>query len=343
MKHRNHRHWTLALGAAGLVACGGGGGDAGAPTSPAAPVVTASAITITPGNAGGLTAEAVDAGTAGAAGSGATLLTGVEVQADARPATSRWRTLSGLLRQAASSGAAPLVVGVAVNSSLFCSGGGSIAVTGNVAVAGSAGVGDSLQLVFNNCRETDIGLITGSMALTFVQTTADLSFYVADASLNNLTLTVGSRVERLSGGLRLSLDERSFSQSVVEATSTSLAYTRLVNGTVRAQQTLTDYTYRGVTAASNGQTSETFSYAATGNVPSLGNNIAWTAATTQPLVTPAGAEHPTSGAGRIVGANGKSVVVTVTPTGVRLDIDHSGDAGVDTTTDLTWAQFDALL
>ncbi|UUX96744.1 hypothetical protein [Aquabacterium sp. J223] len=331
---------TVALSA--LAGCGGGGDGGTAAPASSTPAVPAGAITITSGNAGGLTAEAVDAGTAGAAGGSATLLTGVEVQATTSAQPSAWRRLPALLRLAAAQGGASVVVGVTVDRLVECTV-GSISVTGNQALVNSASPGDTLNITFNDCFEFDIGQVSGSMALTIVQANANPTLFVADGTLTNLTLSRGTRVDRLSGPLRLSFDDRAGSQTVIDATSSGLTYTRLVNDNLRSQRTLTDYTYRAVITASNGQTAETFSYAATGNFERLGQGVAWSASTTQPLVTPAGAARPASGAGRILGAAGRSVAVTVTPTGLRLDIDHSGDSGTDTTSDLTWAQFDALL
>ena len=142
--------------------------------------------------------------------------------------------------------------------------------------------------------------------------------------------------------MRITLDETSSATTTLTLSGSSLSFDRLVNGAARATRTLSNYNYQLATTLATGTTSQSFSFTASGSFPRFGT-VSFAAQTTQPIVTLAGAAHPSSGAGKVTGANGTSVTVTVISTGVRLDVDTNGDGTIDATLTRMWAELDAEL
>jgi hypothetical protein len=321
---------ALAI-ASGLAACGGGGGGTSAATEQTA------GVAITETNAPSVAAEAVDAGGSGVAGQ-AGLLTGVEVSAAGSARGSIVDALTGAVRLALRSKAAPALVGATVSDSVQCSGGGNIALSATVASESGPTPGDRVDFTFNACVEHG-ATANGALSLAFVSLDAAQTLIVADLKATQFTSSHGSIGERLNGDARITIDQTDAAKLAVTMASGALSMDRLQAGIVRATRSLTDYHYRLETTLATGSSAETFSYTASGTFPRIGN-VSFTAQTTQPVITAAGAVYPSAGAGKVSGANGSSLAITVTGSGLQLDVDRNGDSVVDATVLRTWAQLD---
>jgi hypothetical protein len=311
---------AVAVASALLVACGGGGGGSSSETAQAQRVV------ITQSNATPVAAEAIDAGGAGSGASGS--LTGVQVSSTSAP-VSAMTALANAVQRGLNTTAPSALVGATVTQA--CGGGGSITISSSNTQA---------SLTFNSCVENG-ATATGTLSVTLVSGNTAIQF-VADATASNFTITSAGLGERLNGTMRVSFDETSSTHALITITSSSLLFDRLLNGTARATRTLTNYNYYIDTTIATGSSSQTFSYTVSGSFPGFGT-VSFDAQTTQPIITLSGAVHPSSGAGKVTGANGTSVTVTVISTGVRLDIDTNGDGVTDATLTRTWAELDAVL
>ena len=308
-----------------LAACGGGGGDSASP-----PVQR---LAITTSNASPAAAEAIDAGDAGTGPSGSVI--GVQVSAPSS-SVSAMATLASRVRAGLKASAPGGVVGVTASSTAACTGGGTVTTTVTAANSQAASVGDRIDLAFNACVE-DGASISGGLSITLVSFNAGATSITADASVSSFTVTVGALAARLNGSMRMSLDESSGTHRLTSVTSPSISFDRLVNGTTRATRTLSNYSFTEDETLADGSTSTTFAYSVSGTFPRFGT-VAFDAQTTQAIVVPGGSQFPTAGAGKVTGANGSSVAITVIAGGVKLDVDTDGNGTVDATITRTWAE-----
>jgi hypothetical protein len=317
---------------AALTACGGGGGD-----NPAdAPVQR---LSISETNAAAVSAEAIDAG--GAARSSGEALTGVQVSGASAESASTMTALVGALRRARDLQAPAAVVGATVSATDTCTGGGTVTLTGTKANPDVDTAGDNVNFTFNSCVEGGVTL-NGSLSAAIVSVNPAQTLEVVDVGANQFTATRLGIGGRLHGTVRVTLDDTDPAKSVVQVGSSSISFNRLVAGNVRATRTLSNYAYLSETTVATGSVAETFSYDASGSFPRLGT-YAFSAKTTQPVVTPAGAAVPSSGAGKVTGANGSSVTITVITGGVRLEVDRNGDNVIDAVLTRSWAELDGEL
>ena len=325
----------LALVAASvtlLAACGGGG------SQPAA-VEQAQRVAITQDNATSVAAQAVDAGSGGVPNNA--VVTGVQVSAEPAVPASAIAALGGAVRRSLEVRAPAVLAGVTASTTVNCASGGSIDVAVDVTDPDTATPGDRADFTFNACVEAGV-TSTGRLTAILVSVNVPGTLIVSDVIASGFTATRTGVGERLDGTVRVTLDDSNIIQSAIGVTSGSFSFERLVAGSVRATRTLTDYAYRIETVNATGDTRETFSFTASGTFPKLGR-VSLVAATTQPVITPNGALRPTSGAGVVTGANGSNVAITVTSTGLRLDVDSNGDGSVDATLTPTWVQIDTEL
>ena len=326
------RATAAAAIASALTACGGGGGGSSAEAPQAQRVV------ITQANAPSVAAEAIDAGGAGSDASGS--VTGVQVSTTS-PRVSVLASLASAVKLGLTSVAPNALVGATTTHTETCSNGGSVTVTQSYTTQGTATPGDRVDLAFNSCVE-GTETLTGTLSVTLVSTSSGGKLNVVDATASAFTIATTGLGERLNGGMRITLDETSSATTAITLSGSSLSFDRLVNGAARATRTLSNYNYQLATTLATGTTSQSFSFTASGSFPRFGT-VSFAAQTTQPIVTLAGAAHPSSGAGKVTGANGTSVTVTVISTGVRLDVDTNGDGTIDATLTRTWAELDAEL
>lgn len=324
-----------------LAACGGGGGDTPAT---AVPVTESPRVTISAANASRVSAEAIAAAGVGDIGSSVAGLFGVQAEATARP-PAPLVALVDTVRAGLDlpmTAQAQALVGVTVSQRVPCSGGGTVTVSGTIADANRDTAGDRLSFRFAGCFEREQRL-DGSYSVALVSVNAAETLYSIDVAIEGLTVTVGSVADRLSGTLRMTLDETVTGRVGIALSSPTLTSDQLVNGAVRTSRSLLGFTYDATLTTATGASSETFAYVGTGNFGALGS-VSFQATTVLPLSTPSlTAVRPTAGSVRVTGANGRTILATVIATGLRLEIDHSGDAAVDEVQELTWAQLDALL
>ena len=306
-----------------LAACGGGGGDSSTPQ--------VARLAITTSNASPAAAEAIDAGDAGTGPSGSVI--GVQVSAPTT-SVSAMSTLASVVRANLGAHAPAGVVGVTTSSTDACTGGGTVTTSATIASNQGATAGDRIDLTFNACVESGT-TINGGLSITLVTFNSDATKITADTSVSNFTVSAGALAARLNGSMRMSLDETSGTHRLTSMTSSSLSYDRLVNGTARATRTLSNYSFAEDETVADGSTSTTFSYSASGSFPNFGT-VAFDAQTTQAIVVPGGATVPSSGAGKVTGANGSSVTITVVSGGVKLDVDTDGNGTIDATINRTW-------
>lgn len=322
----------LALTIAALLgACGGGGGDGAA-----APFQQAPRVDITRDNATAVAAEGIDA--AGAGGTGGGLLTGVELSVAPAESASAFAAMSDALRLALRTRPASALVGVTSTTTVACTNGGSITMTINVANPNAPSAGDRVDMSFNACVE---GAVTtnGGLSFAYAQIDPSLTLIVADVSASQFSVTVAGIGPLLNGATRFSIDLRDPTLEVVGVSSAQFSFDRVRNGSVRATRTLLNFNYASTTSVATGSKSETFSYILSGNFPRIGA-VSMEVATIQPVVTAAGALHPSSGAGKITGRDNKSIAVTVQATGLLLDIDTDGDGDIDVQIFGTWPDID---
>lgn len=326
------RNCALATVTLALAACGGGD-DGGGGSTQAPPVA------ITAANAPAVGAETVDASNT-ALTSALPILTGVQLETAVAPTASAMATLAGALRLGLQVRAPRALVGATFNETIQCPGGGSADVSGNDASEERISVGDSFDATFRNCVMQGT-TVNGRMSARVASVNAPETLIVADITATDLTATLGASGGRLNGTPRITIDETNaaFSRLTVTGNVTS---DRLRNGAVRATRTLTDYMLAIQLATATGTSSTTFGFKADGTFPAFGS-ASFDVATTQALVTPAGATRPTSGVVKVTGASGSTVVMTVVGTGVRLDVDADGNGTAESTQNLTWAQLEAQL
>ncbi|HJW10629.1 MAG TPA: hypothetical protein VJ598_02520 [Albitalea sp.] len=328
--HAMGRVISTAAIASALAACGGGG-DTPAPMP--------QPVAITSENAPSVAAEAINAGGAGLAGDPA--LTGVQVSAASAPPASAMSALAGAVRKGLTATAPAAVVGATFTETVACTNGGSVTLTVNVATPGTVAAGDRVDFSFANCVE---GATTsnGGLSLTYASINGAGTLVVADLAASQFTLSTLGIAGRINGSVRMTLDDTDPTKSVVAVAGSSFTFERLLNGNVRATRTLSNYSYRLETATATLTTSETFDYTASGTFPRIGS-VSFRALTIQPVVTLAGALHPSAGTAMAIGASGSSLLFTVLSNGLQLDVDSNGDNVIDVTLIRTWAQIDAEL
>ena len=325
---------TVAAITSVLAACGGGGGGGSS-----APQEQAQRVAITQTNASPVAAEAMDASSAGFVTESASA-SGVQVSEAAAP-VSVMSSLATAVRLGLNTTTPSALVGATVTRIGSCTNGGTVTVTATFASQSVVTPGDRADLTFNNCVEGRL-TFSGGLSVSFASVNSALTLIVADVAASGFTATASGIGERLNGGMRLTIDGTNSTKAVVAVTGGSFTFDRLVNGIARATRTLSNYNYRIETTTATGSTAETFSFSASGSFARIGT-VSFDVQTTQPVVTPSGALHPSSGAGKVTGANGSSVTVTVISTGVRLDIDTNGDSVIDATSTRTWAELSGEL
>lgn len=329
-------HLLPAVALAALAGCGGGGGgssDGGGGDT------IAPAVVITADNAPAVAAQAIDAGSTGFVGDSIGL-TGVQAQADGRGAAiaTGWRAAAKALRGVR---AIPQLVGVQIDATVNCPGGGTLSITGDVASEAALSIGDSVTLAFSRCV-AEGGRVDGTLSFTVTAVNGDDTLLGATATARDFSATAFGITERVDGALSLRIDETDPALSVLRVTSTRLDFDRIVAGRVRASRTLFDYDYRGVTTVSTGVTDERLSFVASGTFRVIGE-ASFTVETLQPVSTPSGAEHPSAGVLRVTGAEGGTLTATVIADGLRIEVDDDGDGSIDTTLVRTWVDLDAAL
>jgi hypothetical protein len=332
----------LALALAG---CGGGGSSSPAPAAAAATVLAVSSSNSKP-----LTADALENAAGGdAAGVGASLLTGVQVEgggvAGAAP------QLAAAAQKLASMVPAPasLATGVAVNKTVNCSGGGSLTITGNVSGASGLAAGDDVTVSASSCKELVDGVLetmSGSMRLQItagaVVDTTQYPYHVAKSiKATNFSIVAGGVTNTTDGDLTLDVTANSATSQVSILSSTSLSNSTTDSRGSRGA-VLKNYKQTQTLQGTNSTSNVTATVESTNSRLGTGA-VKYDMSTPTPLVTNTSTGAYTAGSMKIVGAN-SSLLVTVTGSNTfSIQVDADGDGTYEASSSATLSELKALL
>lgn len=330
------RGTATALAVGGLLSACGGGGGGSSNASPSATPASTSPVVITDTTAPTVAAQSLDTGAAGGVG-----LVGVTVDGSASANVPLGRLLHEVLKPVRDATPGTVVVGVTQSFPTSCTNGGSMTTTLTYASSSGFAAGDRVDTTYSNCQ-FGTAVLSGSVSISIRSADPLLSYVDGDITFNGFTATVAGLGTRMDGTARVIDDYTGAPLASSQLSSNSLTVTRVASGVTRASRTLTGFSYRADFNLLSGDISETFAFTAAGTFPKLGN-VSWTASSTQPIVTPGASPVPTSGAVRVVGANGAILTGTVVSGGLQLDLDSNGDNVVDSTRVITWTDLEAEL
>lgn len=315
-----------------LSACGGGGGSSTSAATP--PVSTLSAITA--GNSAQVASNAYAAnGAISNSSTGATsLLSGVSV-GGATPGVVTPALV--LVKRAYVIGAPALLTGA--STTLACSGGGSIAVTGVAANSTGPANGDKISVTASHCVEGGT-IVDGAFAMAFSGISGNVfgsgaGAATIDMTFTNFSVAEGTTTDTVSGDMKLVASQTAAGYTTLVISGASLQSVELKAGAKVSDVRMSDYS---ATVAGSGDTfSASASYAMSGTMGSLGQ-VSYTVRTLQPFSTGASGV-PSAGSLTVSGA-ASSVTATVIPANnVRLDYSAKGDGVITQTTTVDWATF----
>jgi hypothetical protein len=208
-----------------------------------------------------------------------------------------------------------------------CSGGGTVTIE----------TGDDLlssKSTFNACIEADATL-NGAISLAPVSTSNDELLRTFDATLTALSATVGGITAKVSGSLRLTLDNGTAGQTKASFSGTTLSFEQSASGQVQVSSTLRDLQFTDIRTDA-GQLTDSFSFTNEGTLAALGT-LAYKAETLTALVTPTAAAEPTSGQVKVT-VNGKGIILlTVEATRVHVQADLEGNGSFEVDRFDTWS------
>lgn len=323
-----------------LTACGGGGGGGGGGTPSSPTAVTLAPLPIGSANAAGVTSEVIGAQDLSSAAGGGGIFGAAVV-----PASSAQLSLSDLARSQLTT-----ILGLPLNTTVTVTGAvqvqtepcdsGSITVQWNDADENSQlSAGDTVQLTFNTCA-SEGATLDGVTTIQVQSITGDpisaptspwsLS---ASTSFQSLTLTEGSEVWTVHGGMTVNLQFDGVSLYTTSLTGSELTVTEPAGA-----WTLRDFQYDETDDDASGA----YTWAQTGRLDSdiIGGQVTFETTTTFEGV---GTAYPNTGVLVIRGSNNASVKMQALSdaTNVDLDVDSNGDSVVDVTVPTTWAALGA--
>jgi hypothetical protein len=347
MKTRLVRSALLLLPAILLNACGGGGG--GGDGGSAAGGSSVAGVVITSSNAKAVAADALENSTDGStAGTGASLITGVQVDSGSSGGplqlASASRTLLGLVPAMPSQ-----ATGVAVNRTVLCASGGSLQISGNLSGGSSIVAGDTLTIAAAGCKEMVDGKLTtmnGSLAFRFESgssfTSASSYPYriVMTFTATNFAISQGTETTTSNGDLRIDLLASSPTSSDITLTGSSLASSHASTSGTRSA-TLKNYTETVAVRGSTQTSSITATVVSTNS--RLGSSaVSYTITTVTPLTSTTSGDV-TSGVIKVTGS-GSALLLTVTGTNTfKVETDANGDGTYESSTTATKSELEALL
>lgn len=224
------------------------------------------------------------------------------------------------------------------------SGGGSagtVTFTDNDADdSGTATVGDSVTVAFDNCFDSEDGLtINGSLTIAIdelsgddIEGGTDLTATVT-ATIDDLSFTDDGVRESVDGSMQLTLDidgatgTESLTLIIDELTATNDGTSDVVSDATLSVST-------DSTGASTVSVDATFTFAGLGGSVTVETIVAFESVNDE--------ANPMAGEALITGADGSSVRLTAQPDGVNvvLAVDADGDGDAETEIDTTWAALD---
>jgi hypothetical protein len=329
-----------------LAGCGGGGGGGSAGGSTAA---APQAVVITEANAKPVAADALEAVQGASATQGTSLITGVEVQADAAGKPTSIRAAAEVARLAAGSltGRTDLVTGVSISDSANCPSGGAISLSGSVAGGSSLVPGDTITIAANNCTMSIDGVMTtmnGSLSMTIVSGSMPASgpfHVVVQFAFTNLSVQAEGTTVVVSGEARMDWTSSSATSETMVMSGASMTV-RETTGTTTFTSAMKNFSQ---SVATNGST-VTSSLSATIETSStrLGaSGGSYTITTPTPVVWNSSTNVLSAGVVKVVGANNSQLVMTVTGNNtLSIQIDANGDGTFETTVSSTAAELRVL-
>jgi hypothetical protein len=346
---------AVLIGSSVLAACGGGGGSSGGSATPLLVInssnqqsvgrATATASTALMGASGGVvnansadgtaSAKSVSRSAVGLPGNsvvsmalyfGHTLANANDAQ---RTALSAQRT-GGTSRALA---IAPTTVQCSVSGSLTL----SFVDADN---SGGANPGDSMTLSFNQCKESANDSVNGSMtiALGSINVSGGLLSFSGSLSMNALTVVDGGRTASMNGGLTMSFNQTSATQTQVSLTVGSSGLSTSVTGSqtdavsfdpgfalnVTEVQSITQGGVDTATATLNGSFSTT---AIAGRVQ---------LETPTPLLQWSSDNYPRAGVLRVTGNSSALRLTVLDATSVQLELDGNLDGTYESSSTVLW-------
>jgi hypothetical protein len=323
-----------------LAACGGGGGSSGGGSGGS----TASAVVITSSNSQALAAEALAAASNTDAGSGASFVTGVQVNGGSAGSNA---ALLGLAARKLVSMVPPssaLATGVTTSQTMACASGGSLTMTANMSGGSTIVAGDSMQITANSCTESldsASAVMNGSITFTYLAaydpaSTAYPKTLSVRIVTQNFSISSGGETEVFNGDVTMTLTETSATSFTMSITSNSLSTTvgthsvTLINYTLNAEETSSG------TVITMSATVET-------NNSRLGSAPVSYQVTTVTPITVSSTGVVTAGSIKVTG-NGSSLLLTVTSADTfTLQVDSNADGTYESTSTVTHSQLQAVL
>jgi hypothetical protein len=326
-----------------LASCGGGGGGGATATVPSGP----QAVAITETNAKPVSADAVaNVRNTSATSSATGVPTGVQVTGTTSSGTLQAIVAAARLATNAAPGAR-VATGVVVSESHACPLGGTMTISGNVASASGSSAGDTLTISMASCQLSEGGVtevLNGQLSMTFVSgTMTAVPFHVVlGITATNLSVQAGGTTVVANGDVRLDWNAISAASETLVASGTSLTSRETAAGVTRSR-TMRNYaqavTINGTTESSTlSATIETDStrIAASGGI--------YTITTPTAVVWDSLTGIVSSGAIKVVGANGSQLTLTFTGGGnATIQIDANGDGTFEKSISTTLTELNGQL
>jgi hypothetical protein len=328
-----------------LAACGGGGGGGG--DSP--PAAQVSALVITSANAQPVAAQAVETTSgAGPAQAGASVITGVQVDAGAAAPGPQALAAAGRMLLGNVPARTNLLTGATTTQTRACPISGSITVTENSQSSTSATAGDSVALTANECTANVQGVVTrmnGAMTITITSGSYNENGpYPRNVGMriaaSNFSMTQGGVTSSSNGDLEISLLQTSSTVTSVTLNSTALSNT-ITTSTGSHTVTLRNY-FQKVDANSSGAIVQSVATVETNHSRFGGGTVRFEVSTQTPLqVNSSGAL--VSGSVKASGtSSGLLLSVSSTDT-FNLQLDTNGDGAYESSSTVTRSQLRSQL
>jgi hypothetical protein len=330
----------LAVGSTVLLTACGGGSAGNAPTTP-----STQASTVTVANSSDVAAQSYSASNAlsDQINGSSSLVTGVSVETQT---TGLIDASIQHLYRALQVQPVNMVTGVTGTLPAEpCTGGGTIAVSYNVANTSTVSNGDTVNITASNCVEDQMS-INGGLNIVFSSLTgtpSSTSTWGATMKMTftNFAVTESGMASTATGDLTLGYNQTSTGTVGYTASGNSLQLNATKGGSTVAR-TISAYSYSGSTTASNLHTYRA-NFTVTGNLPRLGNNISYVVKTITDFKQQ-GTGNPSEGVLTVTASDKTSLTFTVLSTSnVQIGIDKDGDGKVDDTVTKTWTELLSLL